>query len=173
MQHHLPRQAVEAERRKRFVQARLAHVARERRFGQLSRNREQPVHWEVQASVCTGLAPRGRAERRPYDFTLDSEEHERALLGSLRENFPFVANLDESQILFVDCRATGDPASDKSLRDHLGTYPPNMKHTTTNPKWVDWWKEVVPSAHRLLTEKEEPYVFLFCTEDTAAWPTLK
>ena len=62
--------------------------------------------------------------------------------GVLRENFPFVANLDESQILFVDCRATGDPASDKSLRDHLGTYPPNMKHTTTNPKWVDWWKEV-------------------------------
>ena len=78
---------------------------------------------------------------KSYDFTLDSEEHERALLGSLRENFPFVANLDESQILFVDCRATGDPASDKSLRDHLGTYPPNMKHTTTNPKWVDWWKE--------------------------------
>ena len=99
---------------------------------------------------------------KSYDFTLDSEEHERALLGSLRENFPFVANLDESQILFVDCRATGDPASDKSLRDHLGTYPPNMKHTTTNPKWVDWWKEVVPSAHRLLTEKEEAYVFLFC-----------
>ena len=99
---------------------------------------------------------------KSYDFTLDSEEHERALLGSLRENFPFVANLDESQILFVDCRATGDPASDKSLRDHLGTYPPNMRHTTTNPKWVDWWKEVVPSAHRLLTEQEEAYVFLFC-----------
>ena len=99
---------------------------------------------------------------KSYHFTLDSEEHERALMGSLRENFPVVANLDESQILFVDCRATGDPASDKSLRDHLGTYPPNMKHTTTNPKWVDWWKEVVPSAHRLLTEKEEAYVFLFC-----------
>ena len=99
---------------------------------------------------------------KSYEFTLDSEEHERALLGSLRENFPFVANLDESQILFVDCRATGDPASDKSLRDHLGTYPPNMRHTTTNPKWVDWWKEVVPSAHRLLTEQEEAYVFLFC-----------
>ena len=72
---------------------------------------------------------------KSYDFILDSEEHERALMGSLRENFPFVANLDESQILFVDCRATGDPASDKSLRDHLGTYP-RMKHTTTNPKWV-------------------------------------
>ena len=99
---------------------------------------------------------------KSYDFTLDSEEHERALLGSLRENFPFVANLDESQILFVDCRATGDPASDKSMRDHLGIYPPTMKHMTTNPEWVDWWKEVVPSAHRLMTEVEEAYVFVFC-----------
>ena len=64
----------------------------------------------------------------------------------------------------MDCRATGDPASDKSLRDHLGTYPPNMRHTTTNQKWVDWWKEVVPSAHRLLTEQEEATCAGKCVE---------
>ncbi|CAE7418365.1 GIP [Symbiodinium sp. CCMP2592] len=99
---------------------------------------------------------------KSYDFTLDSEEHEQKLLTSLRENFPFVKELDTKQILFVDCRATGDPASNKSLRDHLGVYPLNLQHMTTNPKWLDWWKEVVPSAHRLLTEVEEAYVFVFC-----------
>ena len=90
---------------------------------------------------------------KSYDFTLDSEEHERALLGSLRENFPFVANLDESQILFVDCRATGDPASDKSLRDHLGTYPPNMKHTTTNQSGWTGGRRWYPPLTR---QEEEP-----------------
>ena len=63
-----------------------------------ARVREEEPQEEQKADRA--LSDRGKS----YDFTLGSEEHERALLGSLRENFPFVANLDESQILFVDCK---------------------------------------------------------------------
>ena len=79
---------------------------------------------------------------KSYDFTLDSEEHERALMGSSARTSPSSRTWTSRGSCLWTAGRPVDPASDKSLRDHLGTYPPNMKHTTTNPKWVDWWKEV-------------------------------
>ena len=79
----------------------------------------------------------------------DEKHDEDVLLESLRQNFPQLRSFD-SQVLFLDCRDMHDPGKDKSIRDHLGTYPPNISDMVLNPrksqKWLAFAKEVLPAV---------------------------
>ncbi|CAE7397392.1 unnamed protein product, partial [Symbiodinium necroappetens] len=56
------------------------------------------------------------------------------LLESLRTNFNQLKDYTDDQVAFLDCRDMHDPGKDKSTRDHLGTYPPNIHDMILNPR---------------------------------------
>ena len=45
-------------------------------------------------------------------FDISVTEHEDTLLESFKEKYPWLKDLKPKQIMFVDCKATGDPAQD-------------------------------------------------------------
>ncbi|CAE7211787.1 RE1 [Symbiodinium sp. CCMP2592] len=110
-----------------------------------------------------GLTELFRSMRKgqSHEFSLNNEAHEDTLLESLRQNFESFRDYATEQILFLDCRHMNDPGKDKSLRDHLGTYPKNVQAMVLdqkrNGKWVAFMKEVVPAVHKLIQENEETY----------------
>ncbi|CAE7200469.1 GIP [Symbiodinium sp. CCMP2592] len=109
---------------------------------------------------------RGMRKGQSHEFSLNNEAHEDTLLESLRQNFESFRDYATEQILFLDCRHMNDPGKDKSLRDHLGTYPRNVQAMVldpkTNGKWVAFMKEVVPAVHKLIQENEQCVIFMFC-----------
>ncbi|CAE7728714.1 RE1 [Symbiodinium sp. CCMP2592] len=109
---------------------------------------------------------RGMRKGQSHEFSLNNEAHEDTLLESLRQNFESFRDYATEQILFLDCRHMNDPGKDKSLRDHLGTYPKNVQAMVldpkTNGKWVAFMKEVVPAVHKLIQENEQCVIFMFC-----------
>ncbi|CAE7692632.1 RE1 [Symbiodinium sp. CCMP2592] len=115
-----------------------------------------------------GLTELFRSMRKgqSHEFSLNNETHEDTLLESLRQNFESFRDYATEQILFLDCRHMNDPGKDKSLRDHLGTYPKNVQAMVldpkTNGKWVAFMKEVVPAVHKLIQENEQCVIFMFC-----------
>ena len=69
----------------------------------------------------TNLFKTFRKKGKSFEFNLADPKHEDILLDCLRANFPQVLeNIPDKRIIFLDCRATGDPAIDKSTRDHVG-----------------------------------------------------
>ena len=104
-----------------------------------------------------------RQKGKSFEFNLADPKHEDILLDCLRANFPqLLKNIPDKRIIFLDCRATGDPAIDKSTRDHVGWFPFNLENMVRQEQWTKWWKEIHETFHRAIHEEEEVYVFTFC-----------
>ena len=78
-------------------------------------------------------------KKKSYEFTLNEKRHEDILLESLRTNFNQLKDYTDDQVAFLDCRDMHDPGKDKSTRDHLGTYPPNIHDMILNPRKSHKW----------------------------------
>ena len=111
----------------------------------------------------TNLFKTFRQKGKSFEFNLADPKHEDILLDCLRANFPqLLENIPDKRIIFLDCRATGDPAIDKSTRDHVGWFPFNLENMVRQEQWTKWWKEIHETFHRAIHEEEEIYVFTFC-----------
>ena len=111
----------------------------------------------------TNLFKTFRQKGKSFEFNLADPKHEDILLDCLRANFPqLLENIPDKRIIFLDCRATGDPAIDKSTRDHVGWFPFNLENMVRQEQWTKWWKEIHETFHRAIHEEEEVYVFTFC-----------
>ena len=111
----------------------------------------------------TNLFKTFRQKGKSFEFNLADPKHEDILLDCLRANFPqLLENIPDKRIIFLDCRATGDPAIDKSTRDHVGWFPFNLENMVKQEQWTKWWMEIHETFHRAIHEEEEVYVFTFC-----------
>ena len=111
----------------------------------------------------TNLFKTFRQKGKSFEFNLADPKHEDILLDCLRANFPqLLENIPDKRIIFLDCRATADPAIDKSTRDHVGWFPFNLENMVRQEQWTKWWKEIHETFHRAIHEEEEIYVFTFC-----------
>ena len=111
----------------------------------------------------TNLFKTFRQKGKSFEFNLADPKHEDILLDCLRANFPqLLENIPDKRIIFLDCRATRDPAIDKSTRDHVGWFPFNLENMVRQEQWTKWWKEIHETFHRAIHEEEEIYVFTFC-----------
>ena len=111
----------------------------------------------------TNLFKTFRQKGKSFEFNLADPKHEDILLDCLRANFPqLLENIPDKRIIFLDCRATGGPAIDKSTRDHVGWYPFNLENMVKQEQWTKWWMEIHETFHRAIHEEEEVYVFTFC-----------
>ena len=111
----------------------------------------------------TNLFKTFRQKGKSFEFNLADPKREDVLLDCLRANFPqLLENIPDKRVIFLDCRATGDPAIDKSTRDHVGWYPPNLENMVRQQQWTKWWMEIHEAFHKAIHEEEEVYVFTFC-----------
>ena len=111
----------------------------------------------------TNLFKTFRQKGKSFELNLADPKHEDVLLDCLRANFPqLLENIPDKRIIFLDCRATGDPAIDKLTRDHVGWYPPNLENMVKQQQWTKWWMEIHETFHKAIHEEEEVYVFTFC-----------
>ena len=62
-------------------------------------------------------------------------------LESLKENDAFMQDIEMEQVMILDCRNIGDPAS-TSMRDHIGWNPYNLKHMCSTKAWKKFWREM-------------------------------
>ena len=91
----------------------------------------------------TNLFKTFRQKGKSFEFNLADPKHEDILLDCLRANFPqLFENIPDKRIIFLDCRATGDPAIDKSTHDHVGWFPFNLENMVRQEQWTKWWKEI-------------------------------
>ena len=72
---------------------------------------------------------------------MNREEHVKPFLQSMRENYAFMQDIDMEQVMILDCRNIGDPAS-TSMRDHIGWNPYNLKHMCSTKAWKKFWREM-------------------------------
>ena len=67
-----------------------------------------------------------------YEFTLEDPNHFNALVSEMRLNYPqYMDWYERAEIVCLDCRGVGDPARDKSLRDHRIILVPTLATSTT------------------------------------------
>ena len=85
--------------------------------------------------------------------------------SDMRRNYPDIwGKYSYEEVLYLDCRGVGDPARDKTLRDHIGTNPLNLEHMAKSQEWKIMYEE----AHRLIGQKltskktEKVLVASFC-----------
>ena len=57
-----------------------------------------------------------RSLRSSHEWKVNREEHVKPFLQSMRENYAFMQDIDMEQVMILDCRNIGDPAS-TSMRD--------------------------------------------------------
>ena len=58
-----------------------------------------------------------------------------------KENYAFMQDIEMEQVMILDCRNIGDPAS-TSMRDHIGWKPYNLKHMCSTKPWKKFWREM-------------------------------
>ena len=82
-----------------------------------------------------------RSLRTSHAWKVNRGEHVKPFLQSLKENYAFMTDIEMEQVMILDCRNMGDPAS-TSMRDHIGWNPFNLKHMCSTRAWKKFWKEM-------------------------------